>query len=122
MSFLRPCGSKRQSRADGLALEALFEQVSVAPVLSIIIVHVRACYAFDGLSHSFIAFAYQEVEVVAHEAVGVIAAVTATSVALVIVPNAHPVEGVDELVVVFLVLKDILVVDASHHHVEYPRA
>ena len=94
MSFLRPCGSKRQSRADGLALEALFEQVSVAAVLPIIIVHVGACYAFDGLSHSFIALANQEVKVVAHEAVGVIAAVTATSVALVIVPNAHAVEGV----------------------------
>ena len=106
---------------DRLALEALFEQVAVATVFPIIIVHVGACYALDGLSHSFIAFAYQEVEVVAHEAVGIIAAVTATSVALVIVPNAHPVEGVDELVVVFLVLKDILVVDASHHHVEYSR-
>lgn len=105
---------------DGLAFEAFFEQVSIATVFSIIIVHVGACYALDGLSHSFVALAYQEVEVVAHEAVGVITAVTATGVALVIVPNAHPVEGVDELVVVFLVLKDILVVDASHHHVEYP--
>ena len=106
---------------DGFALEALLEQVSVAPVLSIIIVHVGTCYAFYGLSHSFIAIANQEVKVVAHEAVGVIAAVTATSVALVIIHNAYPVEGVDELVVVFLVFKDILVVDASHHHVEYPR-
>lgn len=61
MSFLRPCGSKRQSRADRLALEALFEQVSVAPVLSIIIVHVRACYTFNSLTHSFIALANQEV-------------------------------------------------------------
>ena len=34
---------------------------------------------------------------VAHEAVGVIAAVSATSVAFVIVPNTHAVEGVDEL-------------------------
>ena len=106
---------------DGFALEALFEQVAVATVLPIIIVHVGTCYAFDGLSHSFIALANQEVKVVAHETVGVIAAVTATSIALVIIPNAHPVEGVDKLVVVFLVLKDILVVDASHHHVEYPR-
>ncbi len=101
---------------DRLALEAPFEQVSVAPVLPIIIVHVGACYAFDGLSHSFIAFAYQEVEVVAHEAVGVITAVTATGVALVIVPNAHPVEGVDELVVVFLVFKDGLMINTTHHH------
>lgn len=70
--------------------------MTIASIFPIIIVHVGACYAFDGLSHSFIAFAYQEVEVVAHEAVGVIAAVTATGVALVIVPKAHAVEGVDE--------------------------
>ena len=56
---------------------------------------------------------------VAHEAVGVIAAVTATSVAFVIVPNAHPVEGVDELVVVFLVLKDGLMINTTHHHMVY---
>ena len=107
---------------DGLALEALFEQVSVATVLPIIIVHVGTCYAFDGLSHSFFAFAYQEVEVVAHEAVCVITATPATGVAFVIVPNAHPVEGIDELVVIFLVLKDILMIDAAHHHMEYPCA
>ena len=122
MSFLRPCGSKRQSRADGLALEALFEQVAVATVFPIIIVHVGTCYALDGLSHSFIAFAYQEVEVVAHEAVGVIAAVTATGVALVIVPKAHAVEGVDELVVVFLVFKDGLMINTTHHHMVYTGA
>ena len=96
--------------------------MAVASVLPIIIVHVGTCYAFDGLSHSFIALTDEQVEVISHEAVGVITAVTATGVALVIVPNAHPVEGIDELVVVLLVLKDILVVDASHHHVEYPRA
>ena len=57
-----------------------------------------------------------------HEAVGVIGAVASAGVALVIVTHPHAVEGVDKLVVVLLVLKDILVVDASHHHVEYPRA
>jgi hypothetical protein len=89
--------------------------VSVAPVLPVIIVHVGTCYAFDGLSHSFIAFAYQEVEVVTHEAVCVIAAVTATGVALVIVPNTHAVEGDDELVIILIILEDVLAVDASEH-------
>ena len=59
---------------------------------------------------------------VRHEAVGVIGAVAAAGVALIVVTHPHAVKGIDELVVVFLVLKDILVVDASHHHVEYPRA
>ena len=53
---------------------------------------------------------------VAHEAVGVIAAVSATSVAFVIVPNTHAVEGVDELVVVFLIFKDGLMLNPTHHH------
>lgn len=81
-----------------------------------------ACYAFDGLSHSFVSFAYQEVEVVAHEAVDVIAAVTATGVALVIVLKAHAVEGVDELVVVFLIFKDGLMINTTHHHMVYTGA
>lgn len=99
--------------------------MAVAPVLSIIIVHVRVCYPLHRLAYELLALTDEEVEVVAHEAVGVITAVPTTGVAFVIVPNAHAVEGIDELdelVVVLLVLKDILVVDASHHHVEYPNA
>jgi len=61
------------------------------------------------------------VEVVAHQAVGVVGAVAAAGVALIVIPHPHPVEGVDELVVVLLVLKDILVIDATHHHMKYPR-
>lgn len=43
----------------------------------------------------------------------VIGTVASAGVALIIVAHPHPVEGVDELVVVLLVLKDILVVLAS---------
>ena len=57
-------------------------------------------------------------EVVRHQAVGVVGAVASAGVALIIVTHPHPVKGIDELVVVLLFLKDILVVDASHHHVE----
>jgi len=46
--------------------------------------------------------------------------VAAAGVTLVIVPHAHTVEDIDELVVVLLVFKDSLMIDASHHHVEYP--
>ena len=56
-----------------------------------------------------------------HQAVGVVGTVAATGVAIIIILHPHTVEGIDELVVILLVLKDILVVDASHHHVEYPR-
>ena len=62
------------------------------------------------------------VEVVRHQAVSIVSAVTAAGVTLVIVPHAHTVEDIDELVVVLLVFKDCLMIDASHHHVEYPGA
>ena len=47
---------------DRLALEALFEQVAVAPVLSIIIVHIRAGYALHRLAHALFALTDEQVE------------------------------------------------------------
>ena len=61
-------------------------------------------------------------KVVTHQAVSIIGTVAAAWGTLVIIPNPHTVEGIDELIVVLLVLKDILVVDAPHHHMEYPSA
>ena len=89
MSFLRPCGSKRQSRADGLRLEALLEEVAVATVLelcsslltldrahasmalcslnrslAVVVVDVAAGYTLDGFSHGLFALSDEQVEVV----------------------------------------------------------
>ena len=58
-------------------------------------------------------------KVVTHQTVGIVGAVAAAGIALVIILHPHTVEGIDELVVVLLVLKDILVVDAAHHHMIY---
>ena len=107
---------------DWLALETLLEQVAIAPVLSIIVIDIATSNALNSLSHCLFALTDEQVEMVGHEAVGIIGAVAATGVAFVIVPDAHTVEGIDELVVVFLVLKDILMIDASHHDMEYPGA
>ena len=87
--------------------------MAIASVLSIIIVDVGAGYALHGLAHALFALTDEQVEVIRHEAVGVIGAVASAGVALVIVTHPHAVEGVDKLVVVLLVLKDILVVLAS---------
>lgn len=46
-------------------------------------------------------------EVVVHQAVGVVGTVVATGVAIIIILHPHTVEGIDELVVILLVLKDI---------------
>ena len=45
-----------------LTFEPVLEQVAVATVFPIKIVHVGACYALDGLSHSFVALAYEQVK------------------------------------------------------------
>ena len=87
--------------------------MAIASVLSIIIVDVGAGYALHGLAHGLLALTNEQVEVIRHEAIGIYGATGATRQAHVIILNTNPVKGSDELEVVFLVLKDILVVLAS---------
>ena len=49
---------------DGLALEALLEEVTVATVLVVVVVDVAAGYALDGFSHGLFALSDEQVEVV----------------------------------------------------------
>ena len=62
---------------------------------------------FDGASYILLVDLQQHAYVVRHQAVGIVGAVAATGVALIVIAHSHTVEGVDELVVIFLVLKDI---------------
>ena len=55
-------------------------------------------------------------KVVTHQTVGIVGAVAAAGGTLVIIPNPHTVEGIDELVVVLLVFKDSLMINTMHHH------
>lgn len=48
----------------GLALEALFEEVTVAAVFTIVVIDVAAGYALDGVAHGFLALSDEQVEVV----------------------------------------------------------
>ena len=79
----------------------------------IIIVNVATGQTLDNFAYLLVALTNEQMEVIGHEAIGVIGAVASAGVALVIVAHSHPVKGGDELEVVFLVLKDILVVLAS---------
>lgn len=58
-------------------------------------------------------------KVVRHQAVSVIEVVSATGVTLIIILSTHPVEDIDGLIVVLWLLEDVLVIDASHHHMIY---
>ena len=46
-------------------------------------------------------------------------AVSATGVTLIIILSAHSVDDIDELTEVLWLLEDVLVIDASHHHMIY---
>jgi hypothetical protein len=56
-------------------------------------------------------------EVVAHQAVGVVSSVASTGVAVIIIFHQQTVDGIDKLAFILLALKDIMVVDTSHHHI-----
>ena len=55
---------------------------------------------------------------VAHETVGIEGEIGATGQTVIIVLDAHTVEGVDELVIVLCIAEDFLMVYTSHHDME----
>ena len=79
----------------------------------IIIVNVATGQTLDNFAYLLVALTNEQMEVIGHEAIGIYGATGATRQAHVIILNTNPVKGSDELEVVFLVLKDILVVLAS---------
>lgn len=88
-----------------------------AEVFAVVVVDVRVCQAFDGLTYLLIALAEEQVEVVGHEAICVVRAVLSGGKALVVVADAEPLHALHEVLIIFRVLEDYLVVDAAHHHV-----
>ena len=55
---------------------------------------------------------------VAHETVGIEGEIGATGQTVIIVLDAHAVEGVGELVIVLCIAEDLLMINTSHHDVE----
>ena len=88
-----------------------------AHVLAVVVIDVRVGDALERLTHFFLALAKEQVEVVGHEAVGVIGAVLSGGKALVVVADAEPLHALHEVLIIFRVFEDYLVVDSAHHHV-----
>ena len=99
-----------------LALETFLEQMTITSVLSIIVIYITAGNALHCVTYALFTLTYEQMKMIVHEAVGIIGTIATAGVAIIIVPDTHTVEGVDELIVIFLVFKDILMVDAAHHH------
>lgn len=95
---------------DRLRFESLAEEVTVAPVLVVIVIDVAAGDALHGHGKVVVALANEQMEVIRHEAVGVEGIVApgrgAVRGAVRFKGLGHVVERVEETVVVFLVLED----------------
>jgi len=116
MSFLRPFGSKRQSRADRLALKSVLKQVAYSLIPFIIIGCIGHGQSFQADADALGTLAKQQVYMVGHEAVGIHMAVRRYMFAIVIHRIHEELQAVEELLIVLLFLKDVLAVDAAHHH------
>lgn len=101
---------------DGLAAETLLEEVTAALVLAVVIIDVSVCDALYGLGNSPLPLTDKQMEMVAHEAVGIVGATLGDGCAIVIIDEAHAEEAVQKKAVVLLILEDHLMVDATHHH------
>jgi hypothetical protein len=59
-------------------------------------------------------------EVVAHQTVSIVNAIRSAGFPVVIILYPHSIESINELPAILFVLKDILMINATHHHVKYP--
>ena len=92
--------------------------MTIAAIFSIEVINVRAGDALDGVSNGFFTLTYEQVEVVRHQAVGIVSAIGAAGIAIIIVLDAHAVEGVDEMVIVLCIAEYFLMINTSHHYME----
>jgi len=64
----------------------------------------------------------QKVEIISHQAIAIIGAVRSTRKPVIIRTHAHPIKSIDKLPIILFIFEDILMIDATHHHMKYPCA
>ena len=105
-----------------LRFESIFEQVPVATVLAVIIEHIATGNALDSLTHGLSALTYQQMQMVRHQTIGIISTFAPAWCPFVVVTKTHSVECRDELEIVLFIIKYLLVVDTTYHHMVNPRS
>ena len=84
-------------------------------------VHISSeSYSLNGIAYTLVTLTNEQVNMVRHQAVGIERAIGATTKTIVIILIAHPIERIDELVIVLCLFEYVLVVNSTHHHVKYP--
>lgn len=91
--------------------------MAAAFVLAVEVIGVGIYNAFEGLVDRLFALTDEQVEVVAHEAIGVVGATLRDGRAVNVVDEAHALQTTEEILVVLGILEDHLVVDTTHHDV-----
>jgi len=100
----------------GLRTETVLEEVPAALILAVEVVDVSVSNTFQRLPDFFLTFADEQMEMVRHEAVGIVRAVLSGGHPLVIVTDAKSFHTGHEVLIIFRVLEDQLMVDSAHHH------
>ena len=103
---------------DGLALEAFLKEVPDAPVSVVIIVDVRRCDAFHRLADGLADLLHEEVDMVAHEAVGIETAVwLCLACCRINFGDSLCSQNIKESPIVVFILEYLLFVDSSQNGV-----
>ena len=109
----------------------------------------KGCEAYisTSLPHLLLTLTNQKVEMISHQAIAIIGAVRSTRKPVIIRTHAHPIKSIDKLPIILFIFKaaikrvqclarlsivereqarpkvrDILMIDATHHHMKYPCA
>ena len=96
--------------------------MSVTTVLAVIIEHIATSNALDSLTHGLSALTYQQMQMVWHQAIGIISTIAPAWCPFVVVTKTHSVECRDELEIVLFIIKYLLVVDTTYHHMVNTRS
>ena len=86
-------------------------------VLAVEVVGVGIGNSFEGLVNRLFSFTDEQVEVVAHEAVGIVGAALRDGRAVNVVDESHALQTAEEILIVLGILENHLVVDTTHHDV-----
>ncbi len=86
-------------------------------VLAVEVVGVGIGNALQRLVDSLLTLTYKQVEVVAHEAVGIVGAALRDGRAVNVVDESHALQTAEEILIVLGILENHLVIDTTHHDV-----
>ena len=91
--------------------------MATAFVLAVEVVGVSISNAFESLVYRLFTLTDKKMEMVAHEAIGIVGAALCDGRAVVIVDESHALQTIEEMLVVLGILENHLVIDTTHHDV-----